>query len=289
MSRYLKVAATTCFVAALLVVAASGQKMLQNPSYLNQFPSPDRIKTEMKTADEVDSYARFMAALDVINGFFLRDLIQAPNGGFYEMPSAAESVQRQYGNALTKYSIDAPEPPSKDPRYRTLRDKYEKDPAFLDMLLTKFFSAQFRSDYYAWTRKTMPASTAKTNVASPDPSIAKAKAAKVDLSAFGLVLGQPLDLPTCQDSFMQMDQRTCIYDPRSGANGAMLDFLSGLIPNAIPTADPDIMQVRIERNHCPAWIADNCNAQVLMHDGVLAAIAVATGGRNVESSVNAEL
>jgi hypothetical protein len=272
-----------------LVVCASAQKMLQNPSYLSQFPTPDRIKTEMKTADAVDSYARFMAALDVINGFMLRDLLQAPNGGYYEMPPAAERVQQQYGNALTKYSIDSPEPPAKDPRYRELRDNYDKDAAFLDMLLTEFFSAQFRSDYYAWTRKPMPISAARTNSASADPSIAKAKAAKVDISAFGMQLGQPLDLPTCQDSFTQMDRRMCVYDPRSGPNGAMLDFLSSIIPNAVPAADPNIMQVRIDQDHCPGWVANNCGAQVLMHDGVLVAIAVATGGRNVENAVNAEL
>ena len=118
--------------------------MLQNPAYLSQFPSVERVKSEMKGSDDVDSYARFMAALDVINGFLMRDLLQAPNGGLYDMPPAADRVHDTYRNALTKYSIDSPEPPARDPRDRTLRDNYEKDPVFLDVVLTKFFSPQFR-------------------------------------------------------------------------------------------------------------------------------------------------
>ena len=137
----------------LCCACVSAQKLLLNQAYLNEFPTVERVRADMKGSDEVDSYARFMASLDVLNDFMIRDLLRAPNGGMYSMPPAADKVHDRYRVAITKLTIDSPEPPTKDPRYRPLRDKYEGDPAFVDSLLLKFFTPQFRSDYYSWTGK----------------------------------------------------------------------------------------------------------------------------------------
>ena len=72
----------------ILATATAAQKLLLNLAYLNQFPTLDRVRAETKGVDPVDSYARYMAALTVINDFLINDLRRAPNGGYYDMPPA---------------------------------------------------------------------------------------------------------------------------------------------------------------------------------------------------------
>lgn len=282
---------TLIFAATLLAQSP----LITNPGNLSQFPTVERIRTATKGTDDVDTHARFMAALWRINDMIKEDLRKAPNGGYYDMPPAAQTVQYRYSGAITRYSIDEPPPALRDPRFRPLETKYEKDPVFFDGLLTQFFSPKFRNDYYAWIRKPVPAQTTATVAAgskgsSPDPSIAKAKAAKVDLTAFGLTFGEAVQLPECADQLLKLDSRMCIPGLAPNA-AAALDFLNAIMPGALEggTVDPNIMQVRLDEDHCPSWVAQSCDAQLLLHDGVLAAIAVSTNGRRVENSVNAEL
>lgn len=286
------------FATALALVSSATlwaqSQLLTNPADLSQFPSVERIKTGTKGTDEVDSHARFIAALYRINSMIIQDLVQAPNGGFFTVPPAAETVQRRYSNAITRLSIDEPPPASRDPRFRTLEDKYEKDPNFFDNLLTQFFSPKFRIDYYAWIRKPVPQQAAGTAAAgtkgsSPDPSIAKAKAFKMDTSVFGMELGQPLSLPTCAPAF-SVQKVTCVYDSGAGSGFALFDYFTNTVPSELRAqADPNVMLVQLDVDHCPAWLWVGCQAEVLLHDGVLVAVVVSTSGRKVENSVNAEL
>ena len=173
---------TVVFVVVLLTAhAVIAQPMLRDQRYLNEFPSVERIKAEMKGSDDVDTYARFVAALSVINQFMISDLVRAPNGGTYQMPPAADKIHDRYRVALTHHEIDSPEPPFRDPRYRGLRTKYESDPAFADWLLQKFFTPRFRSDYYAWTHKQIPPVAAVRPYGPIGPLDTKAEAPKVSV------------------------------------------------------------------------------------------------------------
>lgn len=273
----------------------SQSPLITNAANLSQFPSIERVRTATTGTDDVDSHARFMAALWRINDMIKEDLVKAPNGGYYDMPPAAQTVQGRYSRAITRFNIDEPPAAARDPRFRTLESNYEKDPTFFDGLLTQLFSPKFRTDYYSWVRKPVPAQTAANaavgvNATSPDTSIAKARAAKVDLTAFGLKFGEPVQLPECDDQMLGLDKRMCI--PGLAANAAAaLDFLKAILPGGLEggTADPNILQVRLDVDHCPSWVVQACEAQILLHDGVLVAIAVSTNGRRVENSVNAEL
>jgi|GEM_PF-1304354 len=130
--------------------------LLTNPSSLSEFPTVEQVRASTKGTDEVDSHARFMAALWRINSIIIDDLVTAPNGGRFDIPPAADRVHTRYSNAITRLSIDQIPAAARDPRYRPLEDKYEKDPAFLDALLTQFFTPEFRTAYYAWMRKPVP-------------------------------------------------------------------------------------------------------------------------------------
>ena len=220
----------------------------------------------------------FVASLDVLNDMMVHDLVTAPNGGTYNMPPAADRVHEWYRVAITNNVIDSPEPQAKDPRYRTLRDKYEKDPAFTDSLLQRYFTPQFRSDYYAWTRKAMPATSAvkasaPTAVSSNDPSIVKAKAAKIDLSLFAgaIKFGDPLRLPRCpyEKNFVGIDAlgditQDCedVAPPLSGVAADAANMLIQILPAGPPlkpgdAPDPNIRLIRLVENHCPSWMSGN--------------------------------
>jgi hypothetical protein len=175
---------STVVYAVVIVVASAvalpAQRMLLDQRYLNEFPTVERIKAEMKGSDEVETYALVVAAVSVINQFMINDLARAPNGGMYTMPPAADRVHDRYRVALTYYEIDNPDPIRKDARYRSLRDKYENDPAFADWLLQRFFSPQFRADYYAWTRKPVPPQSAESAIGAGSHSASGTARPKAD-------------------------------------------------------------------------------------------------------------
>ena len=283
-------------------VGLSAQKLLLNQAYLNQFPSVESLRAAVKNSDAVDSYARFMAALRVINDLMLHDLLEAPNGTVYDMPPAADRVQDRYGDALARFGMDSPEPQSKDPRFDPLREKYEKDPAFLDSLLLKFFTPQFRADYYAWVRKPVPAATAAkagSTISATDPSIAKAKAAKVDISLFAgsIKFGDPLQLPACryEQTMIGVSIRGSITQdcvdtpsPTGGINGGLVDVIGAIMPFEQQAADPDLKQVFLAADHRPTWMSGE-SAWVRMHGGVIVRVVIPTKGRAVENRVGQEL
>lgn len=155
---------------AILIATGSDSaqsRLLTDPSSLSQFPTVEQVRASTRGTDEVDSHARFIAALWRINSIIIDDLVTAPNGGRFDIPPAADRVHTRYSNEITRLSIDQIPAAARDPRFRPLEDKYEKDPAFLDALLTQFFTAEFRTAYYAWIRKPVPQSSTH---AAPRPS-----------------------------------------------------------------------------------------------------------------------
>lgn len=304
----------TVFAAGVLFTFAtviSAQKMLLNAAYLNEFPTIERVRAETKGSDAVDSYARYMAALDVINQFLINDLLRAPNGGYYNMPPAADKVHYRYSNEITRLSIDAPEPPAKDPRYRPLRDKYEADPAFVDMLLLKMFSTQFRAEYYAWTRKPMPIATAVQSGAGGgngggpsagggDQSVAKAKAAGVDLSLFAGVIrmGGPLNLSACpyRNNFLGFPERVenppdCL-DIMPDIPGAqdLADMVNAITGTKPTTTAPDLdaHSVYLAEDHRPSWMS-GMDVAVRTYQGGVVRVIIITPSKDVSKRVEAEL
>jgi len=180
MSPRLQIVITILAVLFATASLKAQSPLLTNPSTLGQFPTVDQVKASMKGTDEVDTHARFMAALDRINSIIINDLITAPNGGRFDLPPAADRVHTRYSNAITRFAIDQIPAAGRDPRYLPLRDKYEKDPAFLDALLTQFFSPDFRIAYYGWMRKPVPQSSTP---ATPRPTPTASRPSHAGMSA----------------------------------------------------------------------------------------------------------
>ena len=304
----------SAFVILSCAVALRAQTLLLNQNYVNQFPTVERLKAEEKGTDDVDSYARFVAALDMLNDMMVHDLVKAPNGSMYSMPPAADRVHEWYRVAISKNTFESTEPAAKDPRYRQLRDKYENDPAFTDSLLQRYFTPQFRTDYYAWTRKPMPATTAVNAnapkaVVSNDPSIAKAKAGKVDLGLFAntIRIGEILRLPRCPytTGFAGIPEigeitQDCedVTPPMSGAAAdavnsvtSMLIGMMGASSTSSKTTapDPNIHFIVLLEDHSLSWMNSNRAIVHLAPNGTIDRVVILTKGREVQKRVTDDL
>lgn len=129
-----------------------------------------------------------------------------------------------------------------------------------------------------------------------DPSIAKARAAKVDTMVFGIPLGEPLKLPECDPlqlgSTLSVEPgaptgftvaATCIYEvPLGGLVAALLPFkIEG-------AAAGETITIMLAGDRCPAWLV-SCAAAGVLNDGLLVAVEMTTRGRAVDQAVSKEL
>jgi hypothetical protein len=285
----------------LLATSITAQKHLLNQAYLNQFPTTDRVMAETKGTDPVDTHARYLAAITVINNFLIHDLLRERHGGYHLIPPAAQRVQQRYASEMSRLEIDSPEPPSRDPRFRPLRDKYIDDPAFTDFLLQKFFTPQFRADYYAWTGRPMPTTVVKaspTAVASVDPSIAKAKAAKVDISLFAgsIRFGDPLNLLACPfrtdvlgTPIRSANSPDCLDTMKpSGYVAETMDLINAIANTTPGPPDPDVHSIYLSPAHRPSWMSGE-TVSVRTSQGAIVRVVITTKGRSVETRAGQEL
>jgi hypothetical protein len=116
-----------------------------------------------------------------------------------------------------------------------------------------------------------------------DPSIAKARAAKVDTKVFGIPLGEPLNLPVC-DPLAGLDNigAPCLFQvPFQGLAESLLGSLA-------PKQDPNQVTIKLPKASCPQWAA-RCEFTGTLHEGLLVGIAIPTTGRFVEKAVLREL
>ena len=124
--------------------------------------------------------------------------------------------------------------------------------------------------------------------APADPSIAKARAAKVDTRVFGIPLGEPLRLPACDPLGNLFNpggpqaSPTCVTP-----TGAAADFLAALLP-VDADAVRNLANIELSADSCPNWMT-NCNVAAALIDGNLARVVLSTKGRNVEQATAKEL
>src|SRR5262249_40587319 len=206
------------------------QPQTLRPSYLSEMPAPARILAEIKGKDAEDAGARQMGSFAA--------LVKMISDMAYGLEHRSErqltpdeqritlAYQKAYGDVWHK---------AKDTYGKEYQGDYNNDRDLLVALLDKFFSADFRAQYFktngfaaAWYKKVHSnGATSGTGESSnqsegsannsaarsspgTDPSIAKARAANVDTKVFGLQLGEPLQLPTCPSMFDVPE--TCFYE-----------------------------------------------------------------------------
>ena len=119
-----------------------------------------------------------------------------------------------------------------------------------------------------------------------DPSIAKARAAKVDTRVFGIPLGEPLRLPTCQllgglfSPAGPSGNPTCLTDT-SAAN-----LLTALV--GVSLENLNVASIELNSESCPTWLS-SCTVWATLSEGNLVRVVLTTKGRGVEQATGNEL
>ena len=120
----------------------------------------------------------------------------------------------------------------------------------------------------------------------PDPSIAQARAAKVDTTVFGLQLGDPLNLPQCAEGLfgpLTRTKVTCV------AGDDVVGIAVAIIAEATGDAQMgEAVHISLPADRCPAWLSD-CTAMAVVENGRLMAISAVTDGPGVEQAAAKEL
>jgi hypothetical protein len=202
--------------------------------------------------------------------------------------------------------------------------RFDEDPALRDELLKRFFSPALQAQSVAVSKElqarraalrrqnaafggTAIAPVAPSSTTSalppgaaaprggavpatplpPDPSIARARAAKVDTTVFGLQLGDPLNLPPCGGGglFGALTQTkvTCV------AGDDVLGIVVSLIAEATEVGQlGELVHISLPADRCPAWLSD-CTAMAVVENGRLMAISAVTNGPGVEQAAAKEL
>ncbi|MDQ3815981.1 MAG: tetratricopeptide repeat protein, partial [Armatimonadota bacterium] len=144
-----------------------------NPPYLSQFPPVERVQAEITGTDEMDTAARQMGAF-----WQLLQVIQELAGQRFYRNQLTPDENRIMGQYRLGYSTaekpyahiqNSPSHPDK-PKWYQMHAFYETDPGFLDEVLQKFLSAEFRDAYYKATGKQPPSKPTPSQPANPQPS-----------------------------------------------------------------------------------------------------------------------
>jgi hypothetical protein len=135
---------------------------------------------------------------------------------------------------------------------------------------------------------TAPKAAPKPNTppVAPDPSVAKARAAGVDMTLLGLQLGQAVNMPQCTETGIG-DVLGAIFGGSSGP------------PQTYPCTENEISQsytfgmfmdkgIEVAPTSCPNW-AVPCTLPSLIRNGLLLGVYMYTGGQPSDAAVTAAL
>jgi len=113
---------------------------------------------------------------------------------------------------------------------------------------------------------------------TPDPSIAKARAAHVDTKVLGIQLGEPLQVPRCTSLFGT--EKTCVQ------NFSDVEKALGIGDDAGDRQRTSLLE--LSEDACPSWSKD-CSAAVMTYDGRVVAVSISTKGHIVDAAVAQDL
>jgi hypothetical protein len=296
-------------------VVLVGQTQLM-PSYLAEMPAPARVLQEIKGKDVEDTIERQMGAFQALMKV-IDDLAWGLEKRY--LPTRATPDESRLKLAYGQAYADLWHRAKNNEGHR-----YDHDPVLLVELLTKLVSPGFRDRFlkadanaaalYAEyskpnagaapvqpapsrapvTASAIPqrAPAAPAQPATVDPSIAKARAARVDTKVFGIALGEPVRLPVCPKVglFGLPDTTlTCLVGEDAALNdvAALAAPLLGLSASDLK-GDPNFLEVQLSADNCPSWM-NGCTITGGLQNGVLVWVQVPTRGRNVEQAIGREL
>jgi hypothetical protein len=120
------------------------------------------------------------------------------------------------------------------------------------------------------TTSAAPAAKPATPPPPPDPSVAKARAAGIDLTVLGVPLGQAVALSPCQE----LDPFSAIFSGQSYANGQKFPCIQ---QNAQSASGVENEIINFSQDQCPSWVS-GCSVTATVRNGLLLAIYMKTTG-----------
>lgn len=260
-----------------------------HPSYLGEMPAPGRIVAEIRGKDAEDACARqmgaFMALIKMIGD--MADGLEHRSDGQLtpDEQRIMAAYQKAYADVWHKM---------KDTYGKQYAGDYDHDRDLLVELLDKFFSENFRSQFFrvngfaaAWYKKVHANGGSSGPDARPapgnDPSIAKAREAHIDTTVYGLQMGEPLRLPTCPSGIDRPGaapvSATCFYE-EDALSKDLGEIFGG--PGNEPARNP-------HESWRTVYVRNGPRVFALLYDGLLATVHLDTGGINDDPRVAKEL
>jgi hypothetical protein len=287
-----------------------------NPPHLSEMPTVQRVVSEITAPNPRDAVARQMGAFEQLN-----EVIAELSMGRVAIGTATpdeERIMAEYRAARTTQMLTLVKTPADEAMLPALR-RFDTDPGLRDELLKRFFSPALQAQSAAISRELQArraalrkqnaavggtavapaaqpspqaagvaprASAAPPKPLPPDPSIAQARAAKVDTTVFGLQLGDPLNLPQCAGGLfgpLTRTKVTCV------AGDDVVGIAVAIIAEATGDAQMgEAVHISLPADRCPAWMSD-CTAMAVVENGRLMAISAVTDGPGVEQAAAKEL
>jgi hypothetical protein len=292
-----------------------------NPPHLAEMPLVERVLRDITAPDPRDAAARQMGAFEQLNEI-IEELSGGRTAIGQATPDEVR-IMGEYRQARYEVQQRLVRTPQDEALLPALR-RFDEDPALRVELVKRFLSPALGAQSTAISqqlqarraamrqrqaanggipdafggsaaRPAAPAPAAApvpaagnarsaAGVAAQDPSIARARAAKVDTGVFGMQLGEPLTLPRCAGgllSALTAPAATCVSgDDVLGIAAAALTALAG--------NQGEMVIISLAKENCPAWLS-NCAAYGHIEGGRLMGVTMRPDGPQVEQAVGKEL
>lgn len=262
--------------------------------YLADMPPAERILKEVQGKDAYDRAARQAAAFR----WMKRAIGTLAGPREFSLSPEEKALIRTYMDALGPVEGSVDQKARQSGWYGVMYD-YEADAGFQNELVTRLFTprlqAQYRAAKQASDQKSQAIRTNGQAVASgagnmaataggasgkPDPAIAKAKAAGVDTTVFGVPLGEPLSLPYCANLKQKKRHFSDDIDVGAALQGASTETTcqfefclgDGIAFVFGAKRNPAARCIHLAKNACPNWAF--CQVNAMLGEGRLGVVSI---------------
>jgi len=266
---------------------------------------PERVLSDVVGRDAADTRARRYAALALLQAATRRS---ATRDGSKAGPQDMARFNA-YGQALQQLLQEAARSGAPDCRgdacpvaqLRRAAAELTRQPDFVRGVFDRFASAAWRAEHMsaATSSSTPQAATPSAAAAAPPPSVTASapeparpvrSAAGVDMTVFGVPMGEPLRLPRCALGSPQQQGLQALGNLFGVSEGPPATCQSNSGAAAALGGDNGV-GIHLPRARCPTWIhlTQGCALSGVLHNGRLAMVLIVTAGLDAEEQIAQDL
>lgn len=296
----------TVALAALLVMPAPHPAAAAGRA--DGLAAPERVLREVSGRDAADTSARRFATLALLQAATRR---AATRDGSKAGPDDVARYNA-YGKAMQQLLQDAARGGAPDCRgdacpatqLRRAAAELTRQPEFVRAVFDRYASPAWRAEHMsaapqpaAQAAAAGAAGTASAAAAAPRPTAGAPEparpvrsAAGVDMTVFGVPMGEPLRLPRCAVGSPQQQGMQALGSLFGVSEGPPATCQSRSGAAALLGGDNGI-GIHLPRARCPAWIhlTQGCALSGVLHDGRLAMVVIVTAGLDADEQIAQDL